>query len=188
MKKLACLAGAAILALGTTAAFAGGPEQAPAPASMDGWYAGMHYGTAFFAGDAGVFHTGFNAGVAGGYRWGHFRFEGAGDYQKNDINTVPGDVDVLTLMANAYYDFHITSKFNPYVGGGIGWSHTRVDVATAGLAVSNTNNFAWQVMGGVDYAVNNNLSVGARYTYRDWTNSGSVHDHIVDAVFNYYFV
>ncbi len=190
MKKLACLAGAAILALGTTAAFAGGPDQAPAPASMDGWYAGVHYGTAFFANDGSTIHTGFNTGLAAGYRWGHFRFEGAADYQKNDVNAVPADVEVFTLMANAYYDFHVTSKFNPYVGAGIGWAHTRVAVGVAGFGVAagTANDFAWQGMAGVDYVVNNNLSVGARYTYRDWTSTGNTFDNVVDAVFNYYFV
>lgn len=194
MKKLACLAGAAILALGTTAAFAGGPDQAPAPVSMDGWYAGMSYGTAFYANDAGLAHHGFNVDAAGGYRWGHFRFEGALGYQENSLNTAMADYEVLTLMANAYYDFHVTQKLNPYVGAGIGWAHREFN-GSAGTANfdsmavgTSDNSFAWQVMGGVDYAINNNLSVGARYTYRDWTDASSYFDNIVSAVFNYYFV
>jgi opacity protein-like surface antigen len=83
-----------------------------------------------------------------------------------------------TLFANAYYDFRNNSKFTPYVGLGLGSSFldTRykstvtaeypwgtVDI-TAKAKKSNTD-FAWNVGGGVAYALTSNVSLDLAYRY-----------------------
>jgi opacity protein-like surface antigen len=62
-------------------------------------------------------------------------------------------------------------RFHPYVGGGIGWSYfnihnleTKPNGITEIQDESNTN-FAWQLLGGLNFEIVPNLSADLTYRY-----------------------
>lgn len=91
---------------------------------------------------------------------------------------------VYSLMLNAYYDFKINAKWNPFVGGGIGvaWVNSESTSVHNTMTLDNTTDdtattinlieksptisgvpFAWQIKGGIAYNVNENLSIVGQY-------------------------
>ena len=74
---------------------------------------------------------------------------------------------IHSYMINAYYDFNTDSAFTPYIGGGIGLAKTKLSIAYGEESDSHTN-FAWQIGGGIAYAVNDNVSVDVGYRYVDY--------------------
>lgn len=82
---------------------------------------------------------GFNGSLALGYRWDDFRFELEGFYgQLLDVKgtvpasvtvpagyRLPGKVTMMTATVGAYYDWHVTDIYQPYVGLGLGAAHVR---------------------------------------------------------------
>lgn len=79
-----------------------------------------------------------------------------------------GDMKIPTLMANGYYDFHNSSRFTPYVGGGLGVAHLEFPTNLGfGNTSSTDNRFAYQGMVGVSYTPESlpatNWSLGYRY-------------------------
>lgn len=84
---------------------------------------------------------------------------------------IKGTWNSSTLMANVFYDFHNSTQFTPYVGGGLGLAFNY-----AGYDVHNNNgdnfsmsehttNFAWNVGLGAAYNFNENFSVDAQYRF-----------------------
>ena len=79
-----------------------------------------------------------------------------------------------TVFFNGYYDFTNTSKFTPFVGGGIGFSmnntKTNGSLTNGTLPAEGTINktdFAWNVGGGVAYALTEHISLDVTYRYAD---------------------
>lgn len=107
--------------------------------------------------------------------------------------------DAHQLFVNAYYDFSNSSRWTPYLGAGFGWARTRFDYITRFLRktlaqgyppdkppaaagtlgywdtrISETL-FGFQLLGGLDYALSENLSMGikARWAeFDDFSHSG----------------
>ena len=52
-----------------------------------------------------------------------------GDEQPDGFVSVSGDLDFMTLMGNATYNF-LPGQFSPFVTGGIGWSWVDTNIAT----------------------------------------------------------
>jgi len=75
-------------------------------------------------------------------------------------------------MANAYYDFKNSSAFQPYVGAGIGLAVIDIndlrasdwDADEPAVNVDDTV-FAYQIMIGVAYAINQNIAIDLSYRY-----------------------
>lgn len=94
------------------------------------------------------------------------------------------DLSTHHFFLNAYYDLRSDSSFTPYIGGGIGVGSTEMrysarfvrrgdlgaepwQMAAAGTvsdidAKLGKTRFGFQVVGGVDYALGDDLSVGAK--------------------------
>ncbi len=131
-------------------------------------------------------------GIGVGYRFNdYFRSDLTLDYEFKsgfDSNTPCGtcavgggagvsldsaDIDVWTVLLNAYVDLGTWNNFTPYVGGGIGASYINVtDVVsqvTGGGPVSysgdGTWSFSWALMAGASYAFSPNFSLDAGYRY-----------------------
>ena len=132
------------------------------------------------------------AGGAVGLRLASFRVELDADMMRYDANkafyvndggvgtlqglgslngkTVPltGTVQNIPVMANLIYDFDTGSRFEPYIGFGVGFSVLSLSrISTAGARLYDTSQFvfAYQPMVGVDYAITDQLSVGVQYRY-----------------------
>ncbi|BHH86159.1 outer membrane protein [Desulforhopalus sp. 52FAK] len=101
--------------------------------------------------------------------------------RSNETFNLGGEVDTTTLMANAIYEFDNTSKFIPYVKGGLGVAYSD---ASADFDLQPTfsmygitdrwdfpdndeTNFAWSIGAGVDYQITDNILVGLEYQYID---------------------
>lgn len=129
---------------------------------------------------------GFFVGGTAGYDFGLIRLEGELSYKWNEMDTikdrelgfhyrgVDGDIGVFAVMANAFLDLNNDSPVTPYFGGGIG-------LATIYLSDTyGTDNFgerfqlyseddesvfAYQVGGGLDFALNRQTSIDIGYRY-----------------------
>jgi len=86
----------------------------------------------------------------------HIRLEAEYQYLNGDDG-----LDVNTIMGNVYYDFGTWAKFTPYATTGIGIGWFNAD------DFSTDDSMVWKLGAGVDYAINDTFSVGARYTYFD---------------------
>lgn len=126
-----------------------------------------------------------NAGVMGsgaiGYRFGPFlAVEGEIGYSKfsyDKLNiagllaSVDGGASTITGFANLIVTPLGWGRFSPYIGGGVGLAYSRSDInslSAAGItlpvdkSVSKTG-FAANAIAGLDYAVNDRLTIGAQY-------------------------
>lgn len=75
-----------------------------------------------------------------------------------------------SIFLNAYYDFHNSSKFTPYIGAGIGYTRMEtsfgiVNEDMASLYKKKKNNLSWNAGFGVSYAVSDTSSVDLGYRY-----------------------
>ena len=151
--KMKWMAGVAAAAL-----FAAGAAQA----EPDGWYGaidlGYHWPDAesnfvgFPSSDIDIENTwvGF---ARLGYRYSpSWRVELEGGYRPGDIDEVgaSGEVKVWSVMGNLIYDFMPDSQFRPFVGVGIGWAQTSVDLLAVGPVIvdDEDGDFAWQAIAG----------------------------------------
>ena len=177
----------------------------------DGWYLrgnagyGIHEDAQLTGGIDSSFHgnglqsegdDAFSLGV--GYDFGdNWRIEADGDTLNTSLGSIsqtPGSLASLTtesIMLNALYDFDDFGKFEPFVGGGIGFVRSRANLAahdfpspentlvrnptcvgtrTAGDASTcdisdEDTGFGWQLLAGLGYKVTDNLTWDTHYTY-----------------------
>lgn len=135
--------------------------------------------------------TGFAASVALGYRLtDHFRIEGEGMYQSNDLNhftatqnfagttskfsgSIKGERERTAFLLNAYYDFKNSTSFTPYLTAGVGGYHLRIKSSRFNPRPSRENDldFAWQVGAGLNYKLDNRISFDLRYRYFSGSNA-----------------
>jgi OmpA-OmpF porin, OOP family len=142
------------------------------------------------------FDPGWNVTGALGYDLGMVRVEGEIGYRMFDIDTVTGvgvppgvtgDVSALTFMANAYYDFDMSSPLTPYLGFGLGVSDADVEVTAPGLGTlkSGDTEFSYQFMAGAAYDISSTMALTAGYRFFGIADSESpdIHEFNVGARF-----
>jgi len=103
-------------------------------------------------------------GAAWGTHAGNWRFEFAGGYRNQDVEStllgVPlsdsGSVSAISLDLNAYYDFPVSGRVRPYVGAGLGLAAIEVD---DGVLDDSGDALNLQVMAGVSYQASQNIAV-----------------------------
>lgn len=97
-----------------------------------------------------------------------------------DGDTTKISMENSSVMLNAYYDINTGTKFTPYVGAGIGYSHLKAKIHDVDFSESKSdNNFTWQIGAGVSYAMTDNLALDAGYRY---TDAGDVKFYTEDGV------
>jgi len=120
----------------------------------------------------------FDWGLAGlvgvGFDYGsNWRAELEAGYRGADIDNVSGtsgsgDVDAVSLIANAFYDIDIGSRFEPYIGAGLGLARVSADGASP---ISTTRiddddyGYALQAAAGVAYPLNERLKLTVDYRF-----------------------
>ena len=146
-----------------------------------------------------------------GCDYGNYRLEAEVGYQTNDVKsavdfnngsaisyplegtryTMRGDISVLSLMGNGYYDFDLGRKVELYATAGVGVAQVSfLNVTSVYLApssgdevlVANNNpgfnghetTLAWQVGAGIAAPISNHVKLDLRYRYfatTDFTDS-----------------
>jgi opacity protein-like surface antigen len=119
------------------------------------------------------YDNGFGLGVALGYQLPMFRLEGEIAYRANDMDEVSylgesakvnGDVSILSLMGNGYYDFANATAFTPYVGVGLGMA--KIDATIDAFSWDDDDTVvAYQIMVGGNFALTKQISLDAEYRY-----------------------
>jgi len=156
------------------------------------------------------FDPGAGMSFKGGYRFCEFfALEGEFGFEGNSISSITGvNVDAalyqVPTMANAVITLPTHSPLTLYLGGGIGASSSILDVdhiiqgGTTIVGTEGQTTFAWQAFAGLEYALNNRLSIGVTYNFR-WVDGpkwdrGSVaiefddlHNHSAGVSVNYRF-
>ena len=128
------------------------------------------------------FNPGLNVGATAGYDLGGFRLEGEISYKDNPVDTildrntgvrytgVEGDIEATAFMVNAFFDLHNLTPITPYLGGGVGFaalhqSDTYDHFGNFFYAADDQVVFAYQAGGGLEVAINPQLSLDLGYRY-----------------------
>ncbi|MFM0961226.1 MULTISPECIES: outer membrane protein [Yersinia] len=113
------------------------------------------------------------------YDEGPFGYPGYEGKTENNL-----DVQLQTVLMNAYWDMHNSTAFTPWVSAGVGFSRLSLDQYTvstdtqistgmvdgsvrSGNHSGSTTNFAWAVGVGVNWAIMDNVSMDLSYRYLD---------------------
>lgn len=133
---------------------------------------------------------GLDADVVVGYDFGGFRLEAEGGYKNNGyrslrvdnaailpvgvavpVGTVVDnerDLEIWSGMVNAMVDIGDDDGLQLFGGGGVGVArlHLPVEVAGVGTIVDDgETDFAWQLIGGFRFPVNDSIDLGVKYRY-----------------------
>ncbi|MBE6446686.1 MAG: porin family protein [Alphaproteobacteria bacterium] len=146
------------------------------PRQLSGLYVGVMAGANMIEGKSGprspVFKneattaddTGLNAGLALGFKVGDFRLAGeVGINTKADL----ADYQFESMMYSAqlYYEIPVTRRIMPYFNVGIG-HYSGTIKADPGIS-SDISGMAWNVGGGLTFALNRRVSLDLGYRYTD---------------------
>ena len=124
---------------------------------------------------------GYDFGGLVGYDFGAFRLEAESSYRNADIDGVAiegdvggitpgvyganGEVDALSFMANALFDFGPDDGLQGFIGAGAGIARVGIEGGDGEDAFvdDSDSGLAWQLLAGVRAPLSENLDVGLRY-------------------------
>ncbi len=169
-------------------------------ARTDAWYVSAHGGADFgtkskvkegnFNGSEAKYKTGFNVGAAVGHSFDDFRFElelgyknlkaketklvSAAPAATATVTNVSGGLSIFSIMGNVYYDLPVMDQVDLYFGAGLGMANVRSNIkikTAAGAEIDgNANVFAYQLMAGPAYKINDQWTVSLGYRFFGYTN------------------
>lgn len=161
---------------------------------------------------------GLRGGVAGGYQLcDFFAAEAEVGFYGNRIDSVTDATHIhdasfanIPFLVNAKLQYPNASPLTPYIGAGLGFSESILDVGSLTVndvemhgSASDTV-FAWQAFAGLRYALNERMGLSLEYRYFDaqspsWhadftvntasdtVSFGHVHTHSLSLAFDYRF-
>ena len=157
----------------------------PNDSDIDG--AGIAAEAVFDWGPAALAGIGFDFGS-------NWRAEIEAGYRDSDLDNISGtssdgDTETLSMIANLLYDINIDSKFEPYIGAGLGMARVSADGFTPVSTTSVDDDdygYALQAAAGVAYPLNESLKLTFDYRFLsvqslDYTTASGVG---VDADYN----
>ena len=131
--------------------------------------------------------SGINLLGAVGCDYGTYRIEGELGYQSNDLKSmtglhvldqgwegpVKGDISVVSILANGYYDFDLGSKVQLYATAGVGAAQIsfnklgtdNVAFHDPGVYSNDETTLAWQVGAGLAVPISDHVKLDLRYRY-----------------------
>jgi opacity protein-like surface antigen len=96
-----------------------------------------------------------------------YRCSKVDEFTATGINKDNAKYSVLSGMVNLFYDYSFTEEFYGYAGVGIGMAHAAYDlISTTAPNPRSTSGklvFAWQLMAGIGYDINEDWSLTAGY-------------------------
>jgi opacity protein-like surface antigen len=145
------------------------------------------------------FKTGWLAGGFIGYRWcGGLRLEAEGTYRYNRTKSVRvrfhdhskshrigGHLRTWSLMANGYYEIPLCWCVTPYIGAGVGYDWTRVQACHRRTG-RHKDSFAWQVIAGGLYDIDDCMEVGIEYRFHAATRERRLYNHALVLRLNWF--
>jgi outer membrane protein OmpA-like peptidoglycan-associated protein len=132
------------------------------------------------------FKTGWEAGAAIGYDYGHFRLEAEGFYNRSTMRSeeralgtplpngtftqadgLRGRTSTYAGMGNVLLGLGHWGGVKGYVGAGVGYARVRLDdeLPAATRINAHDSGFAWQALAGLSLPISHNLDLGMRYRY-----------------------
>lgn len=123
------------------------------------------------------FDTGWAALAALGYSWGNWRVEAELGYRDNDLDvfnvqgtlhTDGGSLDEFSQMLNIIYDIPLGERWSISLGAGAGADHIAYENNSGFHTVPIHDSdyvFAWQAIGGVNYAIGQRSVLFVNYRY-----------------------
>jgi opacity protein-like surface antigen len=154
-----------------------------------------------YSGGTEIAELNYSSGItvlgAIGCDYGSYRLEAEIGYQKNDIDALvtpddsnmsltadattatAGEMSVLSLMANGYYDID-AGGFEPYLTAGVGVAQVNIDDFRPETADEDTGytvhetTLAYQLGAGVAIPIGSNVMLDARYRYFATTEFSSI--------------
>lgn len=118
-------------------------------------------------GDAGLI------GIGAGYKMNEYMktdltlgYRGWGDVDMKAVGQKKTDVWSLPVLANLYLSYPVHKQMSVYGMGGIGMSYNKTDDIRDAKGASKTS-FAWTTGLGVEYMLNNCMSLDLGYRYTD---------------------
>ena len=122
--------------------------------------------------DSVKYKNGFVGAVEFGVAYDAWRLGLEVAYRQNKINedkttnerfNGKNKINALSGMINAYYDYALTDECSLYLGLGLGAAKVAINDKAADMEDISKTVFAWQVMAGVAYDINENWTVEAGY-------------------------
>ncbi len=161
-----------LLAILALAAVPGAVQAQDAYVPFEGFYIAAGGGLVFPIAQQTGFstYTGWLAGGKIGYDFLGPRVDLEVGYGRTGNNVffpgsaVSGSSGQMNVMANAYYDFMVQERFNPYIGAGVG-----IAFVDSNQALGSTQ-FAWQAMIGAQYHIDSSWAIGLEGRYMGTTN------------------
>ncbi|MGF7162209.1 opacity protein-like surface antigen [Rhodoligotrophos appendicifer] len=184
MKYLRFLGAAAVLYAAIATASAADlvpiepPVAPPLPVYDPGFYLRGDIGWSFMDTKFLENDDNLTVGVGVGYNFTEiFRADLTGDYSGSYDIGLPDDMNVWTVLGNAYVGVPIIEEVTPYVGLGVGWGW--LDAGSA-----EDDGFALALHAGFSFAVLDNLDLDIGYRFRDIMVTGAdFKDHSLRAGF-----
>ncbi|MGE0254997.1 MAG: outer membrane beta-barrel protein [Alphaproteobacteria bacterium] len=104
---------------------------------------------------------------------GGLRLDLEGGYRNNNADSISGrsangEVGVLSLLGNAFWDIDLDTWLTPYLGGGLGYARVNYDGVgpIGGTSIDEEDfSFAWQVGGGLAVDIKDGLQATFDYRY-----------------------
>lgn len=138
-------------------------------------------------------NVGFHFGAAIGKRFTeHLRAEIQLTYRQNEAtnlslrnepDSAQGHIGLLAIMANGYVDWDFGIGVIPYVGAGIGWGSLEIDAKNGvvpGTRIEGQDSvFAWSLMLGGTYPINESLDLSLGYRYIA-TTTADINSGLID--------
>lgn len=93
----------------------------------------------------------------------YFTYDGSPD----GSDPADGNVNATYLLGNVWFDFHNHSRFTPYVGGGVGLGWASFQSPYVTFNQNNSPSFAFQLGAGVNFDLNDRVSIDVGYRYKD---------------------
>lgn len=163
------------------------------------WAQDVHLTVAGISGHAG-FDTGLRVGADVGYNFNKYLgVEFDTGFLWNTFSDFKGSLSHLPFMADGVFRYPNKSKFEPYLGAGIGGSVNILHIDDFGINDSDSDfNFAWQAMTGVRWNFLRNMYLGVGYKYFGTLSSGyklngvgvdvgASNNHMLDFMFHMVF-
>ncbi len=123
--------------------------------------------------------AGYNAAFAVGAKFGSLRAEVEAVYRNNPNDKfigaggpegADGDLSMLTVFLNGYYEIDLFGVVTPYAGVGVGYGTISLDLKQLdGTLVVDDNDtvYSYQLMAGAAFNLTENFSLTAEYRYFD---------------------